>query len=128
MTITGLLNQQVASDATLAFIDPDGSFAESITYIPSSANLLRGVTQKTINAIVVREVPVKQLGTTQDVQHRLKVVVANDPLLGISSALIDYGGDKVSLQYRIGETVSTHSIKQCAPQETNDPGMLTLEV
>lgn len=125
----GLIDDQIASDASITFIDPDSSFGESIVYIPSAANLARGVTQKTINAIVVREIPVPQMGSTQDVQHRLKVFVANDPVLGISSALVDYGGDKVQLRYRVGDAaLSTHSIKQQSSPETHDAGMLALEV
>ena len=117
----GMLNDQIAGDAVASFMDADG-FAEAVIYTP------KGGTPRTINAIVRRETPESQMGSAQDVQPRLLVIVANDPVLGIASNQVNYGGDTITLARRIGQTPSSLTIKMAKGQETNDPGCLSLEL
>ena len=126
----GLLDDQIAGDALQAFMDTDG-FAETIQYIPNPlnpANATNGNVTRSIAAVVRRMTPEPQMGTRGDVQPKLLVIVANDPVLGIASDQVDYGGDKLYFPYRLGESPSTHPLKQAKASETNDPGCLTLEV
>ena len=54
----------------------------------------------------------------------LVIHVRNDAALGISSAEVDLGGDKVDLALRLGLAAQPHSIARIVSQ---DAGMLVLE-
>ena len=118
--------QQMLDDANVVFTDTD-TFGETIRYIPSQASISEGRTARTINAVVIRDLPQAQLGTPNDVRPKMVIHVSNDPVNGISSSEVDLGGDKVEVAYRIGTPVQQYNFA-LSTGETHDAGMLTLEV
>lgn len=109
----------LADDAANAFAG--GEFGESITYRKAQTGATR-----TINALVFRIGP--QIRGTQRVQQVVQLQVVNDATLGISSAELNIGGDKVTLAPRSGKAavdLLLHLPEDEQPHE--DPAMLRLE-
>ena len=114
----GLLDEQLVNDMVFAFTDLDG-FGESVIYKP------RNGTARTITAIVIRNSPA-ELGPNGLKVPRMVVKVPNHATLGISSAEINYGGDRLNVDYRKGGIAEDFSIHKPDGEEVHDAGMLTL--
>jgi hypothetical protein len=95
------------------------AWGEPVQYLPS------GGTARNIQAVVDRETPTQ----LDDMPHvhapRLVIHVANDSIIGISSAEINISNDKILVPVRIGETAVQKLITKIIAQ---DPGMMRLEV
>jgi len=117
------LADQIESDATLVFTSTS-DFAESVTYHPHQDFGEAEPTDRSINAIVIRD----QIATLSEDQASVapvfRVYVANDSTDGISSSELNLGGDQITLPPRDGKSAERRSITQLLQQ---DPGMLVLE-
>src|SRR4051794_24401559 len=107
----------LAADAANVFAG--GEFGESIIYKP------RVGAARTISAVVIRK-PSAQRGSR--VVPIVELLVANSTTLGIGSAELNIGGDKVTLAVRKGDAavdLLLHLPEDGQPHE--DPGMIRLE-
>ena len=96
-----------------------GDFDEEVTYVPLTGD------QRVIRAVVTRNVPEPIAENKKTSSPVLIVEVRNSATLGISSAEIDLGGDKISLPVRVGKTAESRPITQILSQDT---GTLRLEL
>jgi hypothetical protein len=108
-------DKQIISEAQF-FLDTSG---ETITYKP------RGGNRRSIKAIVDREGSQALDGVPHGNSPISHITVANNSTIGISSSEIDYGGDKVTISHRAGQTSQDRPITKPISQ---DAGMMTLEV
>jgi hypothetical protein len=115
----GFLDDVLASDATLAFIDPDLTpGCESITVGTD------GGTERTINAVVTRGVPVVADGKMR--RPNPSISVANHPTLGIDVTTYNAGRTYVKFARDKGGTVETYRLH--GKPTSQDAGMLTFEI
>lgn len=91
------LRTLMADDVIAVLLNTD-EFAETIVYTPLNGSPL------SIKAIVERNPPEPIGNPPKLVAGRMIITVANDALLGISSATINTGGDTVTLATRIGDS------------------------
>ena len=94
------------------------SGSETIHYDPEGEN-------REILAIVDREPAAALDGVPAGTGPKLTITVANDATAGISTDEFDGGTDKVSLEVRLGEGISTRRLTKIVQQDT---GMVTYEV
>jgi hypothetical protein len=123
----GLLEDQLLDDAVNVFVDDDG-FGEIVTYTPSQASQSKGATPRTIKAVIVRDPPIPDNADASFIMPKMICTVANDPVAGIASSQVDYGGDTVTVAYRIGTTAKAYQIRQTKLYENNDAGCVTVEL
>ena len=97
------LRELMADDVLNVLLNED-EFAETIVYTAL------GDAPISVKAIVERNPPEPIGNPPKMVAGRMVITVANDALLGISSATINVGGDTVTLAPRIGATDKTMPI------------------
>ena len=112
------LAERIIKDTT-AFLNT-GHFAESISV--SDGN---GIT-RSIKAIVVRNAPA--VLSQNNLTPLLQIYVANDPVAGFSSAIIDTGKATATVARRIGEAPRSFGVRFAPEKDVMDPGMLKLEL
>jgi hypothetical protein len=118
------LRDAITDDASSVFLNTD-EFAESVTYKPRLYSVGDSRVNRTINAVVIRElVQVVSEDGGETVLPSFEVHVANDSTLGISSDELDTGGDKISFPVRDGMVATDRAIVRLV---TQDHGMLVLE-
>jgi hypothetical protein len=115
------LADRIASDAVNVFLNSD-HFAETVTYYPHRFHTSAVRPSRTIKAVVVRN-QVSVFNPDEQILTEFEVRVANDDIIGISSAELDTGGDKIELAAKIGDTPSKRSIQYMTE---HDEGMLVL--
>jgi len=115
------LHDVILTDASTVFTSTD-DFAEVVTYYARQQFGEAEPSARVINAVVIREQIASLDGDT--VSPVWQVHVANDSVLGITSAEIDLGGDQIELPPRDGKTAVRRTITQLLIQ---DHGMLVLE-
>lgn len=101
---------------TTEFLDV---FGETVTYLPAGGG------SRSIKAIVDREMPAGLPGVTNVHTSVCFIEVANDVTVGISTAELNTGGDKVSLKVRINEIAQQRRIVRLIKQ---DEDMIRLEL
>ncbi len=117
------LADSIKNDGSLVFISTN-DFAESVTYKPHNFPGKPVRSDRTINAIVIRQA-VAVLGEDGDVVvDSFEVHVANNATKGIASDEVDTGGDRLSFASKDGIAASDHSVLRVI---TRDTGMLVLE-
>lgn len=118
------LRTTIATDAYTVFTSTD-DFAEEVTYIPHQYFEAATPTNRTINAVVIREDLTAYGEDGSEANSPVwQVHVANDSTYGISSTELDLGGDAISLPPRDGQSAETRYITRLLLQ---DNGMLVLE-
>lgn len=118
------LRTLITDDATSVFLNTD-EFAESVTYKPRLFAAGDARANRTIDAVVIRElIQVVSEDGGETVLPSFEVHVANDSATGISSDELDLGGDKLSFPVRDGLDASDRAIVRLV---TQDHGMLVLE-
>ena len=115
------LHDTILADASVVFTSTD-DFAEWVVYTPHQKFGQAVPTPRSIKAVVIRDQITSLDGDT--VSPVWQVHVANDATLGISSAELDLGGDKITLPPRDGLEAKSRSITQLLIQ---DHGMLVIE-
>lgn len=115
------LADRIASDAVNVFLN-DQHFAETVTYYPHRFHTAAVRDPRSIKAVVIRN-QVAVFNPDEQILTEFEVRVANDSTLGISSAELDTGGDKIELAAKIGDTPAKRSIQYMTE---HDEGMLVL--
>ena len=115
------LADRIVSDVASVFLQ-DGHFAETVTYYPHRYREATARPAREIQAVVVRN-QVSVFNPDERIMMEFEVRVANDSTIGISSAELDTGGDKIELEMNIGDTPQQRSIQYLVEQ---DEGMLVL--
>ncbi len=122
----GVYDDILVDDAA-TLCDPD-FFGEGVTYISNA----RGATPRDIpGAIVIRD-PISTypgLAAGRTTMPKMIVKVPNDPVRGISSSQINYGGDKIRVAYLPGTAAQDFLCDRPKDgSEAVDVGMLTLHL
>jgi len=100
----GLIDEQLADDATM-FVDGDMSASvESVTYTPPGNN-----SPTTFNAQVFREPPAEIEGAPRGLAPVLRVFIRNHATLGLS-AMPDRGGGTITVAKHQGGATSARPI------------------
>jgi hypothetical protein len=107
----------LAADAAI-FVNAD-EFGEAVVYVP------RNGATRSISAQVQREVPEGDEQLQGTITPSLFVTVRNSNSIGISSAEVNTGGDKVRLAQRVGGATKDCPIIEVVSQ---DPGMMKLRL
>lgn len=105
---------------------------EDVTYTPLAPSPSNPV--RTVRAIVMRDPPAPRGWNRQAIVPKVRITVTNktynstDTVHGISSATVNYGGDKITVSVRKGETGRALTIMQPPPSdiESHDAGALNL--
>ncbi len=114
----------LVTDAENIFCNAD-EFAEEVTYIPHRFYGESARSNRTIDAVVMREqITVVSQDGSEVVLPVYQVHVANSTTTGIASTELDLGGDAIELPPRDGKTAEQKKITQLLFQ---DEGMLVVE-
>jgi len=103
-------------DAAMSLMDEAimDVFADSVVYVPGD-----GGGERTIDAVIdydgVQPVP----GTPQGKTYSIQVSVRNSATLGISTAEVDTGRDKVKVPPRTGQTAEARRIVDIIEQDSS---------
>jgi hypothetical protein len=125
-------NAMLAADAGAVFLQ---EFAETVTYTPVTPTTANPV--RTLQAVVWRDPPAPLRGglaASNWTPPQMIIRVGNSAGAvngagGIDPALLDTGGDTITVAYRLGQNPQAYRIHlPDAGTETMDPGMLTLEL
>lgn len=114
-----ILEKILASSMKFGFVNADlMPGTESIIYVPRTGS------SRTIKAQVFRD-PVHLDPSVP--RPKMRIIVANDSTIGISSSELDTGGDQIEVAYRIGQTAQRYNINR-SPGAGEDPAALYLEL
>ncbi len=117
------LSDAIKADGSLVFISTN-DFGESVTYKPMNFHGQAVRSNRSVNAVVIRQAVTVFSQDGDTVVDGYEVHIANSATLGIDAGELDTGGDMLAFPSHNGQSATDHSILRLV---TQDEGMLVLE-